>query len=232
MNCSVSALPCNLLRPCRNNGTCTNTNNTVHPYTCSCLSGFKGTECQIDTRPCQSDTCWNNGRVNRESIEMIMIGSFVGTCRQTSNTTFLCNCVPGWLDDQCQTKNHYCKEVSCLNNGICRLSLFNYTCECLPGSFSGRHCEITANTLVVYRIVSKSFACIVIIAIAGVAVFVIVLDILKFFFGIDPTGPRGKQRPSMKAKKRKKRKKPVSIIRYTYVPGPLQKPTEQTVSSV
>lgn len=165
-------------------------------------------------------------------VEMITINWFVGTCHQTSNTTFLCDCAPGWLDDQCQTMNDYCKNVTCLNNGICRQSLLNYTCECLTGSFSGRHCEITTNTLVLYQTLAKSFAYVVIIAIASVAAFVVGLDILKIFFGIDPAGSKSKQRQSMKRKAGKKRKKPVLIIRYVYIPGPSQKPIEKTVSSV
>lgn len=63
-NCNTSALPCDMLRPCRNNASCINTNITADSYICTCLSGFIGLHCEIDNRPCQSDTCWNNGIVS------------------------------------------------------------------------------------------------------------------------------------------------------------------------
>ncbi len=38
----------------------------------------------------------------------------------------------------------------------------NPTCECLGDSYSSYHCEITADHVMVYQIVSKSFAYVVI----------------------------------------------------------------------
>jgi hypothetical protein len=40
-------------------------NTTLFGYTCLCLNDVSGTECQYDNRVCQSDTCWNNGKLNR-----------------------------------------------------------------------------------------------------------------------------------------------------------------------
>jgi hypothetical protein len=65
--------------------------------------------------------------------------------------------------------------------------LLNYSCECLIGSYSGRYCEITAKRIIIFKSVSKSFAYIAIIALVSVAIFVIIMDILKYCFGIDPT---------------------------------------------
>jgi hypothetical protein len=60
-DCSTSSTPCEILKPCQNNGNCTNKNNTLYNYICLCPSGFEGTECQIDNRPCKANTCQNNG---------------------------------------------------------------------------------------------------------------------------------------------------------------------------
>ena len=65
MNCSTSSFLCDMLQPCQNNGTCINNNTALNGYTCLCLPGINGTECQYDYRPCQLNTCWNNGRLNR-----------------------------------------------------------------------------------------------------------------------------------------------------------------------
>ena len=40
----IKALPCTLTAPCQNGAGCTN--NMVGGYTCSCASGYTGTNCQ------------------------------------------------------------------------------------------------------------------------------------------------------------------------------------------
>jgi hypothetical protein len=60
-NCSIPATPCDMLDPCRNNGSCFNNGTNVHGYFCSCPNGFNGSECQFDHQPCKPNTCWNNG---------------------------------------------------------------------------------------------------------------------------------------------------------------------------
>jgi hypothetical protein len=92
----------------------------------------------------------------------------------------------------------------------------NYTCECLGESYSGRHCEITTVKLKIYKIVSKSFAYIGIIALISVAMFIIIMDILKYCFGIDPVH---EERKRIRRKKRDKHRKPV-IQRFVYVNAP------------
>ena len=42
---SIKALPCILIAPCQNGGTCTN--DMVGGYTCACTASFTGTNCQI-----------------------------------------------------------------------------------------------------------------------------------------------------------------------------------------
>ena len=154
--------------------------------------------------------------VSEESEEWCFC--FVGTCSPTSIKTFLCHCTPGWWDNRCQTMNNYCQKDTCFHDGVCQPLHLNYTCRCLTDSYSGRHCEIVGNGLLTRQIISKSFAYVAIIAVTSVALFVIVMDILKYCFGIDPVGPTRKKLRSMKTKRRKKRKKPVTIIRYIYTP--------------
>jgi hypothetical protein len=69
----------------------------------------------------------------------------------------------------------------------------------------------------VHQTVSKSFAYIVILAIIIVAIFIVTLDVLKYFFGIDPVGPVRKELQSKNGKKRLKKHKHATIIRYIYV---------------
>ncbi|CAF3991505.1 unnamed protein product [Adineta steineri] len=188
---------CDILQPCQNNASCIDSNTSSNGYICSCLSGFYGLQCQIDNRPCKSYTCWNNG-----------------ICHEISNTEFICICSSGWQGSNCEIQTNYCQNVTCQNNGVCRSLTKNYTCECLGDSYSGRYCQIESNTLVFHQTISKSFAFIAIIAMASVMMIVIVMDIMKYCFGIDVIS-KDLKRIRQRTKVRK-RKTPI-IIRFIYV---------------
>ncbi len=105
---------------------------------------------------------------------------------EVNETNFICNCTQGHTGIHCEQIINYCNNVTCLNKGICRPLLLGYKCECLSGS-EGHHCEQVATSIIIRQAVAKSFAYIAIIAMSTVAGFVIVLDILKYVFGIDVT---------------------------------------------
>ena len=106
---------------------------------------------------------------------------------------------------------NYCADVTCLNNGICRSTLLNFTCTCLGDSYSGRHCELTASKTQVRAVLSRSFAFVAITAAATVALFIVVMDVLKYGFGIDPTAAN--QKPMLVEKSTK----PRVTVRFMYV---------------
>ena len=110
---------------------------------------------------------------------------------------------------------NYCASVTCLNQGVCRPSLLNYTCECLGDSYSGRHCEITASKTAIFKAVSRSCAAVAIVAIAIVALFVITMDVLKYGFRIDPVREEAKH-----AEIKVTPKAPGVAIRFVYVNAP------------
>ena len=146
----------------------------------------------------------------------------IGTCNETSNTTFACSCLNGWTGIHCETKINYCEGVKCENNAVCRPLFLNYTCECLGTSYSGRHCEIVATSRVIHQIVTKSFGYIAIICLVVVVSFFVIMDILKYCFGIDPTKDELAKIRRANAIKRMKRR-PV-IQRFTYVNAPPERP--------
>jgi hypothetical protein len=151
---------------------------------------------------------------------------FIGICNETSNTTFECLCLDGWTDTYCQTKVNYCENVTCLNKGVCRPLFLNYTCECVGISYSGRHCEIVATTLAVRQFVCKSFGYIGILCLTIVASFFVIMDILKYCFGIDPTKHELEKIRRRKAAARQAKRPPV-IQRFVYVNAP---PTQRLSS--
>jgi hypothetical protein len=121
--------------------------------------------------------------------------------------------------------DNYCENVTCLNNGVCRPLFRDYKCECLGESSSGRHCENVATKIKIYRIVSKSFGYVAIIAIISVAMFIVIMDILKYCFGIDPVH---EERQRIRRKKQIKKRKPV-IQRFIYVNPPAPSPPEHPI---
>ena len=81
--------------------------------------------------------------------------------------------------------------------------------------------------MVVRRSVSLSFAYIAISAIAAVALFVIVMDVLKYFFGIDLAR---EELEKIQQQKRVKRRRPV-IQKFVYVNEPTPPSDETNVRS-
>ena len=77
IHCNISSHPCELLKPCRNNATCIDSNATAVGYTCICPPSFDGDQCQIDNRPCKPETCWNNGNPSLSFKIMYLSGVFV-----------------------------------------------------------------------------------------------------------------------------------------------------------
>jgi hypothetical protein len=121
----------------------------------------------------------------------------------------------GWKGIYCERKVNYCQNLTCQNRGVCRPLFRNYTCECFGKSFSGRHCEITASSIVVRQMACKSFGYIAIFALTTVFMFVVIMDVLKYGFGIDPT------REELERIRRKKQMKKVQhesvVQRFVYV---------------
>ena len=148
------------------------------------------------------------------SHDYLYLISVRGTCNETSTTTFVCSCEQGWTGIRCETMVNYCDRVKCENRAVCRPLLRNYSCECLDSSYSGRHCENVATLRVVRQTVCKSFGYVAILSLVFVVGFVVVMDILKYGFGIDPVKEEREKIRRAKAMQRRKHR-PV-IQRFTY----------------
>ncbi|CAH1272550.1 NOTCH2 [Branchiostoma lanceolatum] len=109
-----------LSSPCRNNATCTNLENS---YSCACVPGFTGTDCDEEINECKSDPCLNGGYCS-DDVD-----------------SYNCSCLPGWTGEICQTDIDECSSSPCQHDGTCEDRVNGYTCHCTEG-WEGEDCEI------------------------------------------------------------------------------------------
>lgn len=91
-----------------------------------------------------------------------------------------------------------------------------WQCICLdPSLFYGNYCESQTGSLKVLQAVSRSTAGVAIGAIALTLSFISVMDVLKYFFHIDPAKV---ERALKKSKMNAAKKLPNVAVRFQYVP--------------
>ena len=147
-----------------------------------------------------------------------MLHLVLGKCQTLANGTHICQCAPGWKGFACEKRIDYCANVTCENRGVCRSRLSSYECLCLGTSYSGRHCEIVSKKTAVLRSVASAMTYIMALIVGGFIAFIVIMDILKYVFGIDPVKV---ERKVKETRKRPHRRPHYSrAIRYVYVNGP------------
>ncbi|VDP14297.1 unnamed protein product [Heligmosomoides polygyrus] len=109
------------LKPCFNNGTCVE--QFFNGYSCECLEGFTGNNCETKIDLCEGWLCLNNG-----------------TCIVHRNVP-VCHCQPRFSGEHCEIDiSSPCDDVTCLNGGTCYVENDEAFCKCLPG-YTGARCE-------------------------------------------------------------------------------------------
>ncbi|XP_043503883.1 protein eyes shut [Polistes fuscatus] len=114
-NCSID--------PCMY-GICLDNDNSSS-YSCYCIDGYTGINCEINW-----DDCWSNPCLNG------------GICTDAV-AAYNCTCSEGFIGINCEQKYSECANQPCLNNGTC-LDYDGFICQC-PDGYSGDYCEIDAS---------------------------------------------------------------------------------------
>ena len=129
-------IPCERQSPCQNEASCQD--NGEGGYTCTCLAGWEGTNCDQEIDECSSSPCNNGGTCTvREALktnfnyqsseleyERILFISKPFTHRsldrpQDQHNGYECDCLVGYTGVTCQTDIDECLTEPCLNGGTC-----------------------------------------------------------------------------------------------------------------
>ncbi|KAH8413382.1 hypothetical protein KR009_010472 [Drosophila setifemur] len=92
-------------------------------YSCYCIDGYTGIQCQTNWDECWSGPCQNGG-----------------TCVD-GVAYYNCTCPEGFSGSNCEENVDECMSNPCQNGGLCRDRTNGYTCTCQPG-YLGDHCEL------------------------------------------------------------------------------------------
>uniref|UniRef100_A0A8C6SZZ3 Delta-like protein n=1 Tax=Neogobius melanostomus TaxID=47308 RepID=A0A8C6SZZ3_9GOBI len=112
---------CGTHQPCKNGGTCTNTE--PNEYQCECQEGFKGRNCENVEHACLSSPCLN------------------GASCEENPTGFSCTCADGWTGLTCAQAVRQCDRGPCGRGSTCEETPGGFRCLCPPG-WSGRTCQL------------------------------------------------------------------------------------------
>jgi hypothetical protein len=143
--------------PCQNGATCTN---GTSGYTCACLPGWTGINCDVNIDDCAGHPCLNGGtctdganaytcacpagytgdHCQTEIDECASSPCQMGDCVDQVNS-YLCVCIPGYNGTDCEVNIDDCAGSPCLNGGTCTDGANAYTCAC-PAGYTGANCEI------------------------------------------------------------------------------------------
>ena len=146
-----------LSTPCQNGGSC---KDDVDGYSCNCLKGFTGFECEIDDDECAAQPCKHGATCTAgdgrfvcacvygyvgDTCEINVDDCAAGPCRGGAEcidlvSGYRCTCEPGYTGDHCYEDIDECLSTPCQHGGSCKDEVDRYSCECSAG-FSGFDCE-------------------------------------------------------------------------------------------
>nr|XP_057935237.1 protein jagged-1 isoform X1 [Doryrhamphus excisus] len=150
---------CGTHQPCKNGGTCTNTE--PNEYQCECQEGFKGRNCDIVEHACMSSPCMNAATCVEDptGFSCICADGWTGltcadavkrcdrspcgrgsTCQEVPGG-YRCLCPPGWSGRTCKLDTDECEMNTCVHARSCRNLIGGYLCDCLP-EWAGPNCDI------------------------------------------------------------------------------------------
>ncbi|KAF3848620.1 hypothetical protein F7725_015117 [Dissostichus mawsoni] len=141
--------------PCHNGATCLD---LISVYSCQCLPGFTGIDCEVDVDECDcSDTGFQGDFCELDIPECASDPCQHGATCSEGVREYTCLCWPGYEGPNCEVDIDECAEQPCENAGECfersdpshwdldwDLSFADaagYICQCQQG-FAGENCSV------------------------------------------------------------------------------------------
>ncbi|XP_052271799.1 neurogenic locus notch homolog protein 2-like [Dreissena polymorpha] len=124
---------CKKGHPCRNRGPCTN---TLGSFSCTCLQGWVGKQCENETVDPQCMPGWKLPRCTTDIDECSDTSLFTCGSHQlckNNQGNYTCVCDKGWYSTDCMLDIDECEQNPCKNSGSCNNTQGSYQCHCLPG---------------------------------------------------------------------------------------------------
>ncbi|CAF1073201.1 unnamed protein product, partial [Brachionus calyciflorus] len=168
------------LSNCSNHGNCKFKNDK---FSCECLSYYSGATCQVDTRPCSSNPCFNNA-----------------TCiDEIESKKYNCECVNDpetnsqiYYGPNCQFKIDVCENETCSGNGNCKDFENRPKCECFY-LFNGTRCEIESLDREVIKNAITTTSVLAMGLLVLLFIFLILMDLAKLFCNMNSIKKKNKK---------------------------------------
>ncbi|CAF1054588.1 unnamed protein product, partial [Brachionus calyciflorus] len=154
------------LTNCSGHGQCKLTSN--FKFICECFENYAGSSCALNTLPCWSNPCLNNG-----------------TCiNNLTDSSYTCDCQKDfYFGKNCEFKKDVCVNETCSKNGNCYDENNKAKCQCFS-KYSGEKCEIESEELKIIKNVISVSSIIAIIIIVLTYLLFILCDMSKFGINI------------------------------------------------
>ena len=120
---------------------------------CDCAPGYTGSMCDTNINECDPNPCVNNNTCIDEINDYTCnctnewMGKNCSDCGLTCNNGGLvtpdcsiCDCLPGYTGNMCDTNINECDPNPCVNNGTCIDGINDYTCNC-TNEWMGKNCS-------------------------------------------------------------------------------------------
>ncbi|CAF0989041.1 unnamed protein product [Brachionus calyciflorus] len=144
------------LTNCSGQGLCKLANNLR--YRCECFENYAGSNCALNTLPCWSNPCLNNG-----------------TCiNNLTDSSYTCDCQKDfYFGKNCEFKKDVCVNETCSKNGYCFDQNNKAKCQCFS-KYSGEKCEIESDELkIIKNVISVSSIIAIIIIVLTYLIFIL-----------------------------------------------------------
>ncbi|CAF0734205.1 unnamed protein product [Brachionus calyciflorus] len=156
------------LKNCSGNGKCKFANN--NKYECECNENYTGSSCEVNTLPCFSNPCRNNG----SCINNLKKRTYTCECFKPVKEIIL------FYGQNCELKKDICENETCSNNGKCYDIENKGLCKCFSNYYGGK-CEHESNEMKTIKSTIKITSILAFIILIFFFLTLLFLDISTFF---------------------------------------------------